>query len=138
MENQIPQNVGSIRLLAVITEVAQWEFLVAVDHNQLLTTASETVDPIDWSHPPLSWAVPPELHVLYGVNVQIARLVAPTGTRTRVHGYDRPTHYLCGHSGYEWPSDMESDDSDIALNTLIIMRCLWKSGKTVYLTILWP
>ena len=25
--------------------------------------ASETVDPIDWSHPPPSWAVPPERHV---------------------------------------------------------------------------
>ena len=30
--------------------------------------ASETVDPIDWSHPPPSWAVPPVLHVLHGVN----------------------------------------------------------------------
>ena len=30
--------------------------------------ASETVDPIDWSHPPPSWPVPPELHVLHGVN----------------------------------------------------------------------
>ena len=28
------------------------ELLVAVDHNQLPTMASETVDPIDWSHPP--------------------------------------------------------------------------------------
>ena len=30
--------------------------------------ASETVDPIDWSHPPPSRAVPPELHALHGVN----------------------------------------------------------------------
>ena len=30
--------------------------------------ASETVDPINWSHPPPSWAVPHELHVLHGVN----------------------------------------------------------------------
>ena len=30
--------------------------------------AAETVDPIDWSHPPPSWAVPPELHVLLSVN----------------------------------------------------------------------
>ena len=46
-----------------------WELLVAVDHNQLQTIASETVDPIDWSHPlPSSWAVPPELHVLHGLN----------------------------------------------------------------------
>ena len=27
------------------------------------------VDPIDWSHPPPSWTVAPELHVLHGVNV---------------------------------------------------------------------
>ena len=29
-----------------------WELLVAVNHNQLRAMASETVDPIDWSHPP--------------------------------------------------------------------------------------
>ena len=30
--------------------------------------ASETVHPIDWSHPPPSWAVPPEFNVLHSVN----------------------------------------------------------------------
>ena len=35
------------------------ELLVAVNHNLLWTMASETVDPIDWSHPPPSFAVPP-------------------------------------------------------------------------------
>ena len=39
------------------------ELLVAVNHNQLRTMASETVDPIDRSHPPPSWAVVPERHV---------------------------------------------------------------------------
>ena len=39
------------------------ELLVAVNHNQLQTMASETVDKIDWSHPPPSWVVPPERHV---------------------------------------------------------------------------
>ena len=39
------------------------ELLVAVNHNQFRTMASETVDPIDWSHPPPSWAVPPKSHV---------------------------------------------------------------------------
>ena len=43
------------------------ELLVAVDHNQLWTMASETVDEIDRSHPN-SWVVLPELHVLHGVN----------------------------------------------------------------------
>ena len=40
------------QLLGVITEVPNGELLVAVDHNQLRTLASETVDPIDCSHPP--------------------------------------------------------------------------------------
>ena len=39
------------------------ELLVAVNPNQLRTMALETVDPIDWSHPPPSWTVPPERHV---------------------------------------------------------------------------
>ena len=36
------------------------ELIVAVDHSQLLSMASETVDPIDWPHPTPSSAVPPE------------------------------------------------------------------------------
>ena len=78
------------------------ELLVAVDHNQLRTMSSETVDLIDLSHPPLSWAVPPEapLIALCKCGLQIARLAAATGARTRVQGYARPTHCLCGHSGY--------------------------------------
>ena len=36
------------QLLAVI----YWSSLVAVNHSQLRTMASETVDPIDWLHPP--------------------------------------------------------------------------------------
>ena len=55
------------------------------------------VDPIDWSHPPLSYAVPPELHVLH---VQIARLAAPAGTRTYCQWNARPMHWLCGNSMY--------------------------------------
>ena len=43
------------------------ELLVAVNHNQLQTMASETVDPIDWSHPRLSWAVPPE-RLVHSIN----------------------------------------------------------------------
>ena len=39
------------------------ELLVAVNHNRLRTMASKTEDPIYWSHPPPSWAVPPECHV---------------------------------------------------------------------------
>ena len=64
VENLLAQNVGSIiNYLQNCTEAAQWELLVAVNHNQLWTMASETVDPIDWSHPAPTWAVPPERHV---------------------------------------------------------------------------
>ena len=43
------------------------ELLVAVKHNQLRTMASETVDAIDWLHPPPSWAVPPEC-LMHNIN----------------------------------------------------------------------
>ena len=81
------------QLLAVITEAAQWELLVAINHNQLQTMASETVDPIDWSHPPRSWAVPPE------------RLVHSINQCTQLDSNVQPQHVrqppcLCGHSGY--------------------------------------
>ena len=62
-----------------------WELLVAVDDNQLRTMASETVDPINWSHPPPSWAVPPELHVMHGVNAAYKSqdLCSNRGSNTR-------------------------------------------------------
>ena len=43
------------------------ELLVVVNHNQLRTMASETVDPIDWSHSLPSWAVPPE-RLVHSIN----------------------------------------------------------------------
>ena len=43
------------------------ELLVAANRNQLRIMASETVDPIDWSHSPPSWAVPPE-HLVQSIN----------------------------------------------------------------------
>ena len=51
-ESTTTECLANYHLLAVITEAAQYrELLVAVNHNQLRTMASETVDPIDWSHP---------------------------------------------------------------------------------------
>ena len=44
-------------LRGVNLEVIGGTTLVAVDHNKLRTIALETVDPIDWYHPPPSWAV---------------------------------------------------------------------------------
>ena len=55
---------GSIvNYLPYVLKQPNGKLLVEVNHNQLRTMASETVDPIDWSHPPPSWAVPPERHV---------------------------------------------------------------------------
>ena len=52
------------------------ELLVAVNHNQLRIMASKAVDPIDWSHPPPSWAVPFE-RLVHSINQ-----CSLSGTRT--------------------------------------------------------
>ena len=53
VENLLPQNVGSIiNYLKQLPKQPNGELLVAGNHNQLRTISSETVDPIDWSHPP--------------------------------------------------------------------------------------
>ena len=53
VEKLLPQNVGSIiNYLQQLPKYPNGELLVAVNHNQLRTMASETVDPIDWSLPP--------------------------------------------------------------------------------------
>ena len=44
------------------------ELLVAVNHNQLRTMLSETVDPIDWSHPPPSQAVGGAEHLMHSIS----------------------------------------------------------------------
>ena len=55
------------QLLAVITEVAQWGTPSCSGPKPARTMASETVDSIDWSHPPPSLAVPPE-RLVHSVN----------------------------------------------------------------------
>ena len=62
MENLLPQNVVVETTCNNVLKQPNGE-LVAVNHNQLQTMASETIDPIDWLHPPPSWAVFPERHV---------------------------------------------------------------------------
>ena len=47
--------------------VANGELLVAVDRNQVRTMASEMLDPIDWSHPSPTRAVPPE-RLVHSIN----------------------------------------------------------------------
>ena len=104
VENLLPQNEGSViyYLHSNLLKYPNRDPLVTVDHNQLLTMASETVDPIDWSYPPTllgntPWA--PRI-ARCKCGPQISRLAAATMARTRVHGDARPTHYLCGHSWY--------------------------------------
>ena len=49
VENLLPQNVGSLSTTrSNLLKLPNVELLVAVDHNQLRTLASETVDPIGW------------------------------------------------------------------------------------------
>ena len=72
------------QLLAVITEVAQWRVLVAVNHNQLRTISSETVDPIDWSHPPPNTGQYPlsSTYCTLQCGLQITRFAALSQPRT--------------------------------------------------------
>ena len=67
--NLLQLNVGSIISTIAcrnLLKQTNGELLVAVDHNQLRTMASETVYLIDWSYPPPSWAAPPErlVHII--------------------------------------------------------------------------
>ena len=53
VENLLPQNVESIaNYFSNVLKQPNGELLVAVNLYQLRTMASETVDPVDWSHPP--------------------------------------------------------------------------------------
>ena len=64
--------------------------------------ASETVDPINWSHPP-PYTGQYSLSSTYCTvqcGLQITRLTALTEMRTCDLRNARPTHCLCGHSGY--------------------------------------
>ena len=51
VENLPPQNVASImNYCSNLPKYPNGELLIAVNHNELWTMVSETVDPIDWSH----------------------------------------------------------------------------------------
>ena len=83
------------------------KLLVAVSHNQLRTMASKAVDPIDWSHPPPSWAVPAERHVhsinqcnLGGTRTCNRSMRGNRLAYAATQGMYRPMSCLCGHSRY--------------------------------------
>ena len=69
VENLLPLNVGCQLSTTCSNELKQpnGKLLVAVNRNQLRIMATETVDPIDWSHPPPAWAVPPE-RLVHSIN----------------------------------------------------------------------
>ena len=101
------------QLLAVICwSSPNWEHLGAVDHNQLRTMASETVDPIDWSHPPPYTGQSPlsSTYCTVQCGLQITTLTALAETRTCDLRNERPTHCLCGHSGYKLPKQRTYGD----------------------------
>ena len=81
--------------------------------------ASETVDPIDWSHPPPYTGQYPlsSTYCTVQFGMQITRLTALTVMRTCDLRNARPTHCLCGHSGYRQPSTR-------------LQKCAKKTGRT--------
>ena len=109
VENLLPQNVVDTECVSTTCSNLQkqpnGELLVAVDHNQLWTMASETVDPIDWSHPPPYTGQYPlsSSYCTLQCGLQITRLVALSQSRTCYRRNARPTiiyNCLCAHSGY--------------------------------------
>ena len=82
VENLLPQNVGSI--LAVITEVAQSGAPSCSQPQPATDKASETVDPIDWSHPPPYTGQYPmsSTYCTLQCGLQITRLAALSQPRT--------------------------------------------------------
>ena len=63
----------------------------------------ETVDPIDWSHPP-PYTEQHHLSSMYCTvqcGLQITRLAELSVPRKCDLRNARPTHWLCGHSGYD-------------------------------------
>ena len=65
--------------------------------------ASETVDPIDWSHPPPCTGQHPlsSTYCTVQCELQITKLTALIEMRTCDLRSARPTHCLCGYSGYK-------------------------------------
>ena len=98
------------------------ELLVAVNHNQLRTMASETVDPIDWPHPPPSWAVPPK-RLVHSINQ--CNLSGTLTCKRSMRGNQPPC--LCGHSGYEWATHMSLDrwERGFPGSGNILLLCGW-------------
>ena len=96
VENLLPQKWGQLSTtFSNALKQPTGELLVAVNHNQLRTMAPETVDPIDWSHPPPSWAVPPE-----GLVHSINQCTSAESNVQPQHARQPPC--LCGHSGYKY------------------------------------
>ena len=141
-ENLQPQNVGSIiNYLQQCTEEAQWELLVAVYHNELRTMASETVDLIDWSHPPPAWAVPPEL-------TYCTVLTRPTNRKTCCTNRDSNTRPLVCHTNalpvrplaqgvYDYSTYMTTPRMDIRYTYISYTYGYSKDGCTFYLHMLY-
>ena len=73
--------------------------------------ASETVDPIDWSHPiPYTGQYPlSSTFCTVHCGLQITRLAALSQPRTCDLRNARPTHCLCGHLGYMKDSEVTKD-----------------------------
>ena len=95
VENLLPQNVGSIiNYLQSFTEVAQWGAPSCSRPQPATDKASETVDPIDWSHPPPYTGQYPlsSTYCTVQCGLQITRLAALSQPRTCDLRNAGPTH----------------------------------------------
>ena len=104
VEDLLPQNVGSIINYLKFTEVTQWG-APRCSQPQPATDNAVRDGRSNWlvAPPTLHRAVPPEFHVLHTAmraGLRITRLTALSELRTCDLQNARPTHCLCGRSGY--------------------------------------
>ena len=77
--------------------------------------ASETVDPIDWSHPPPYTGQYPlsSTYCTLQCGLQITRLTALSQRRSCDVRNARPTHCLCGHSGSHYTMALHNQNTTL-------------------------
>ena len=128
VQNRLPQNVGSIinnfsNLLKQLN--GQWGTPCCSLPQPATDNGVREVDTIAWSHPPPSWAVPPE-RLVHSINLCSS---ATAGIRSCNLQHARQPPCLCGHSGPHRPiiRYLGIDSRRVQLHSKIIYSTYFQS-----------
>ena len=108
--------------IAVIYQSVNMYIAIIYRSDQLPTMTLE--DPINWSHPPPSWAVPPDLQVLHCVNAAYKSqdLLQQPGLQHASTGMPDQRFACDGPSGYKSPGHL-AVQSAMYLAPAVSRRC---------------